>query len=203
MLVCLTAAPAAAHPHAWIDIAVQVLFDKDGRISGLREIWLFDEYYTAFAMEEFVGKKKRVPTQADVDVFVRRAVGNLKEYAYFTEVRSGDAPVALGTVTKVSGELRLSRLVMTFVVPLQAPFDVSEAPLTYAVFDPSYYIEMLHIENENAIRLDNAPKGCRFHKAKPNPTFEAYSLAAAADTTAEPSESLGALFAERVTIECP
>ena len=203
VLLCLAAVPAGAHPHAWIDVAVQVLFDRNQRISGLREIWLFDEYYTAFAMEEFAARGKAGPTQADVNTFVQKVIANLKEYSYFTEVKSGDTPVALGTVTEMSGELRLSRLVMTFVAPLQIPFDASDAPLTYAVFDPSYYIEMLHIEDKNAIRLDGAPDGCVFDKAKPNPTFEAYSLAIAADMADKPSESLGALFAERVTIRCP
>ena len=161
------------------------------------------EYYTAFAMEKFAGKGKSGPTQQDVDSFVAKAIDNLKEYSCFTEVKSKDTPVALGTVTDVSGKLLLSRLTMTFTAPLQAPFDASKSPLTYAVFDPSYYIEMLHVEGKDGIRMENAPAGCRFHKAKPNPSFEAYALAAVADMADEPSKGLGSLFAERVTIRCP
>jgi len=184
-------------------MSIQVLFDAQGRVSGLRETWLFDEYYTAFAMEEFAEKGKPGPTQADIDGFVRRAIENLKEYSYFTDVKSEDTPIALGTVTEMSGGLaEASRLWMTFLVPLKTPFDASKKPLTYGVYDPSYYIEMLHVEGENGVRFKDAPDGCQFRKIQPNPTFEAYALAAAADMADTPSETLGALFAERVTIQC-
>src|SRR3546814_16782979 len=51
LLGAFPAWPATAHPHAWIDVTVQVLFDGSGRVTGLREHWLFDESYTVFAME--------------------------------------------------------------------------------------------------------------------------------------------------------
>ena len=65
---------ADAHPHAWIDVRVTVLFDGDGAITGLRQSWLFDEFYTAFATEGLDGDgdarpppasgTRRRPTQA-------------------------------------------------------------------------------------------------------------------------------------------
>ncbi|MBM3523971.1 MAG: DUF1007 family protein, partial [Alphaproteobacteria bacterium] len=36
-------APVAAwaHPHSWIDIEVEVLFDGEGRVRALRQDWIF------------------------------------------------------------------------------------------------------------------------------------------------------------------
>ena len=53
--------PAHAHPHAWIDVKLEILFDTAGNIMGLRETWLFDEFYTEFALQDFgVGKDGKV-----------------------------------------------------------------------------------------------------------------------------------------------
>ena len=43
------AKPSNAHPHAWIDLWIEVVFDSTGAITGLRETWLFDDFYSVYA----------------------------------------------------------------------------------------------------------------------------------------------------------
>ncbi len=49
----LAFAPAAAlaHPHEWVDVASEVLFDAHGRIAAIRHHWRFDEAFSAFALQ--------------------------------------------------------------------------------------------------------------------------------------------------------
>ena len=42
-------ASAQAHPHVRIDVKVEAVFNDSGEVVGLRELWIFDELYTAFA----------------------------------------------------------------------------------------------------------------------------------------------------------
>lgn len=79
----VSAKHAEAHPHAWIDVAVRVVFDSSGNAIGLRQIWLFDELYTAFAMEG-LAKKGSKPMQADIDALMHRNMKNLADFSYFT-----------------------------------------------------------------------------------------------------------------------
>ena len=58
---------ARAHPHAWIDVKVKVLFDEKGRIYGLEETWVFDPLYTAFALDDRKRGKDKTPDQATID----------------------------------------------------------------------------------------------------------------------------------------
>jgi len=198
----LAAAPiqiAKAHPHGWIEITVEVLFDEIGRVTGLRENWLFDEAYTAFAVEELGGS----PSQQDIDALLGGIIRNLEEYAYFTKVKYNGEEVAFAPVTEASSALRGQRLDMTFLLRFEAPLDLKGSRLLYAIFDPTYYIEILHSESEDAVRLEAAPAGCTHHMIEPNPAMEAVALAAALDRTQTAGDGLGSLFAEWVEIECP
>ena len=100
----------------------------------------------------------------------------------------------------------------TVAAPVEAPREVThkiEAPvaptgggITYSIYDPTYYIDLLHARDPGAIRLADAPAACRQRLVAPNPSFEAVSLAAAADRTQSLGEGIGALFAESVVIAC-
>ncbi|MBO6784440.1 MAG: DUF1007 family protein, partial [Alphaproteobacteria bacterium] len=48
LFVAGAAQPAHAHPHVWIDLRSQLVFDGDGRMQGLEIDWTFDELYSAF-----------------------------------------------------------------------------------------------------------------------------------------------------------
>lgn len=193
----------SAHPHAWIDVTVGVLFDESGAVGGIRETWLFDDYYTAFVLAELSAGEGGMPAQADIDALMRENMKNLKEYDYFTKIHRGDDTVAFAPVTEMSSTLEGSRLSMTFVIPFESKADPTGSGLTYSIYDPTYYIEMLHAEVERPIRLENAPAGCTYRLIDPIPTMEALSLASALDRSQTAEDGFGAQFAERAEIRCP
>ena len=45
------AQPAMAHPHVWTVIRNTVVAGPDGKITGLKVDWTFDETYSGFALE--------------------------------------------------------------------------------------------------------------------------------------------------------
>ena len=74
----LAAAPARAHPHAWIDLKTTVLFDDQGRVTGLRQRWVFDEVYSMFAIDGFDNDGDGQP---DDEMLWKLAVVNLESLA--------------------------------------------------------------------------------------------------------------------------
>jgi len=194
--------PLNAHPHAWIDIKVDVLFDEQGKATGLREHWLFDEFYTAFALEGLGVGNSQEPSQEMLDEIVRLNVTNLAEYDYFTSVLFGEDSVDFAVAAELAATVEEQRLIMSFVVPFEQALDLTELSLTYSVYDPTYYIEMLHADVDDPINLEAAPDSCSFEVLAPNPSFEAVSLAAALDRDQSAGDGLGALFAEQVIVQC-
>ncbi len=91
---------------------------------------------------------------------------------------------------------------MSFVVPLSTPATLGEASLTYAVYDPTYYVELLHAESDDAIRLEGAPADCAYTLIPPDPDPEMVTFAAGLGQTESAGDGLGILFAERVSLQC-
>ncbi|EPY02391.1 hypothetical protein K678_05908 [Magnetospirillum fulvum MGU-K5] len=185
---------ASAHPHAWIDMSVEVLFDMSGKVTALKQSWLFDEFYTADTVQK--------GEQAKMDLLTTRILGNLKDWGYFTQVQAGSRSIGFMRPTEHSARMEKHRLRMTFVLPLAEAVSPTDVPLTYWVFDPTYYIEMLHAESKDAIRLTGAPPSCRFTLIQPAPDPKAVAKAAALDRTQSGGDGLGKQFAEKVEIRC-
>ena len=140
------ASPAWAHPHAWIDLRSTVVLDSAGRVTAIEQEWLIDQFYTIFLTEELSGA---LGTRAEALAALSRShLQNLRAYDYFTEVRAGGAKISLRTVSEFESELREGRLWMRFVVPLATTVDPARQAFTFAVFDPTYYIEILHSEGD-------------------------------------------------------
>ena len=45
------ASPALAHPHVWVTAKAEVVFAPDGKVTGVRHHWTFDEAYTAYVTQ--------------------------------------------------------------------------------------------------------------------------------------------------------
>ncbi len=202
LMFCFAAGslPARAHPHAWIDLRSTVVLDAAGRVTAIEQQWLFDQFYTVFATEGLSGATG-IRAEA-LTALARSNLQNLRSYDYFTEVRAGGAKVALGTVSEFESELREGRLWMRFVVPLATPVDPTRRALAFAVFDPTYYIEILHLQGDMVAFRGPGTGGCSGNIVPPNPTIEAVSLARAMDRDATPDATLGSVFAERVEVTC-
>ena len=102
----------------------------------------------------------------------------------------------------MSSRLSGNRLKMSFYLSFKESIDPREWPLKYAIYDPTYYIEMLHVETDDAIRLADAPTDCTHRLIEPAPSMENVMLAQALDRTQTAGDGLGALFAETVEIRC-
>jgi ABC-type uncharacterized transport system substrate-binding protein len=191
--------PAAAHPHAWIDVESTVLLDGKGRIVAIEQQWLFDEFYTLFSLDTL---KPTGDTDPRLTELARVNLGNLRDYDYFLEVRAGEGRVPLATVTEFDTALRKGRLWLRFVVPLDRGVDPKKEAVSFSVFDPTYYIEMRHSKGAVIAFRGAGAKTCSGRIIPPNPPTEAVALAAALDRNAQADNTLGALFAERVAVTC-
>lgn len=201
-LLALGPAPSNAHPHAWIDVKVKVLFDEKGRVYGLEETWIFDPLYTAFAFDGVKRDKGKPPPQDVVDAIGNENLKNIKDYDYLTLVERNGAKVAFAGTRDLRNSFEKDRLRMTFKLLLETPLDPTVTPVEYRIFDPTYYIEMLHAESADAVELAGAGEDCKHTLTPANPNPEAVALAASLDKTQTAGDGLGKLFAERVTIRC-
>lgn len=195
LALLLGPAAAQAHPHAWVEIETVVQADASGAIAGLRVAWTFDPLYSAYAISGFG------TSQDGLDALATETIANLVDYAYFAEVWNDDAPVAFAPVTDyattfIDGQWRLE-----FVLPFAAPHDPGDLPIRYAIYDPTYFVEIRHAAGDGAVAFD-AGLNCRYALTPPNPSPEMTALAAALDRGRRAEGPIGRAFAEQATIRC-
>lgn len=192
---------AIAHPHNWIDLRVEVRFDKDGRVVGLFHKWLFDDIYSVTITEGMDGDGDGTPDQTRLDELHKSVVSNLKEYNYFTHVEQGGIGVTFGPVSQGAMTMFGNRLEFSFYLPFATTIDPKRSPLNYRVFDPSYYIEMLHAESKDAVVLRDAPNGCNYRLQQPKPDPKKIAYAASLPPGADGGD-LGRFFTEKIVVKC-
>ncbi|MEX0582995.1 MAG: DUF1007 family protein [Sneathiella sp.] len=195
--------PALAHPHVWTDITIKILFDDTGKVTGLHQTWLFDDYYTAYAVEGTDLDGDGSPDPEKLEEIMGVNMAHLKEYGYFTEAKFKDKVLTLKPVTDMSTRMLDERLEMSFATPFEEPVSVAGNSFSYAIFDPTYYVEMLHAETETPVTLSGAPDGCTYKLIPPNPDPNAVAQAAMLDASMRGETGLGSFFAERVNLTCP
>src|SRR5690606_28911769 len=44
----IASAPAQAHPHVWVTMQSTILYGTDGKVTGVRHAWSFDDMFSAF-----------------------------------------------------------------------------------------------------------------------------------------------------------
>jgi len=194
--------PASAHPHAWIDRRTEIVFGESGAVDGLRQTWTFDEYYTIYALDGLDEDQDGVIEKEVLDGLLKQIMGKLGPYRFFTDAKVAGETAEIGLHPERSHGYEDGRFIISFEVTFPNPIAVAETPLVYGVFDPTYYIEILHEKGDEAVQLVNAPAECHSTLVKPEPSFEMMTLAASADVDVTANDTLGAAFAERVTIAC-
>jgi ABC-type uncharacterized transport system substrate-binding protein len=138
--MALPAAPAAAHPHVFIEHTVTLVM-KDGSPDALRFSWVFDDMFSATLRSTFVKGKPDKLSKETVAEIEKRAFANLATYGYFIDLKINDEPVKVSAVKGFDVMFANGRAVYQFVVPLQASKAQAKNAIQIAVFDPEYYID--------------------------------------------------------------
>ena len=200
LMITMASTGAVGHPHAWIDFWTEPVVDDAGVITGLRQHWRFDVYYTLFIVESLHAEARAVEDAALMDV-AQASLTNLHPFDYFTEVSQGDLEVGFETATGLETGLDGEALWMTFTVPFEQSLSPADGPIRYRVYDPEFYVEMRHIEDE-PIHLSGELSECRTTIVDGEPSVEQTLFAASLDIGVAPGFNLGEVFAQTATLDC-
>ena len=202
-LALLAPVAASAHPHVWVEARAQVLFDKAGDVSGIRNDWVFDEMYSAFAVQG-LEKGDKLATTKDLASLAKTNVDSLAEYDYFTYAKTGGHQLVFGKPIDYFLEERPDkRVVLHFTLPLATPTKTGRA-LSFQIYDPTYFVDF-ELAAKDPVQLAGAPAGCSDTVLGANPLVVAdgQKVAKAFDTGLTPSDDFALKMAGRVIVACP
>jgi len=198
-----TAGGAQAHPHVWIDMRTATLLDPQGRISGVRVEWLFDQFYSAYAEEDLDTDRNGKITEAEANRWAANALGNIAKVGYFAEFLVDGRSSAPASADTPLGRWRGGRVWMSFVIRPQAPVDPRAATFGYLSYDPEFYIDIRHPEKGVTATVEGPDHDrCTATVGRSDPSPEVIASAAALDRDATAPSGLGRLFADYVKVTC-
>ncbi len=192
--------PATAHPHVWVTAASELIYDADGSVTAIRHAWAFDDMFSTYALQGIVTRKKGVYTREELAPLAQTNVESLGAYDFFTFARvEGKKEPFLAPVDYFL-DYRDAALVLHFTLPFKTPIRTKE--LAVEIFDPSYFVDFA-LQKQNPIRLVGAPATCKIAIQRPDDgAAGAQKLGEAAFLNGS-NNRYGAMFANKITVECP
>jgi ABC-type uncharacterized transport system substrate-binding protein len=196
---------AEAHPHVWVTMTEEVLYAPDGTVTGVRHAWVFDDMYSAFAIQGLDSKTPGVFTRAELKPLAQINVESLKEYAYFTYAKVDGKRQKDAFLDPVDYFLdydpKQALLTLHFTLPFKAP--VKAKALELEVYDPEFFIDF-GFADKDPVRLVSAPAACQAAVEKPHDANFPITLRLnQAFQTSEANIGMGANFANRIWVKCP
>lgn len=200
----MAASAVQAHPHVWIVAKSELVYASDGSITGVRHAWTFDDMFSTYALQGIETKTKGVYTREELAPLAQTNVESLKEYSFFTFAKAG----ATGSQKKEKFndpidyylEYKDAALTLHFTLPFKTPFKTPA--LALEVFDPAYFINFALNEKE-PVKLVGAPASCKMTIQRPNDgSAPAQKLNEETFLNGDNS-NYGAMFANKITVDCP
>jgi ABC-type uncharacterized transport system substrate-binding protein len=194
--------PATAHPHVWVTMKSEVLYAPDGKVTGVRHAWSFDDMFSAFATQGLDAKEKGKFSREELAPLAKVNIESLKEYDYFTYARVDGVKVPMMDPTD-DYWLDYTDQVLTlhFTVPFKTPVKAKE--LDIDIYDPTIFVDFAFAK-EKPVQLVGAPQ-CKLDVALPREMTFAEGKALSNIPADQPNTSMawGAQFANKILVHCP
>ncbi len=200
-LAMALASPAAAHPHVWVTAKAEIVFAPDGRVTGVRHHWVFDEAYTAYVTQGLDKDGDSKLTPEELQGLADENAASLNEFDYFTVLKARGKPQAFDAPREARMSMDKTQVAMSFLLPLKAPVAPSGA-VSIEIEDPTFFVYFSLTEGQAAVSLANAPQGCVTSIAKAKP-LDATMQQILQDEGAIQTQDIGIEYSNRAIIACP
>ena len=199
-LLAVWASPAIAHPHVWVTAASELIYGPNGSVTAIRHAWTFDDMFSTYALQGIVTKKKGNYTREELAPRAQTNVDSLKEYGFFTYAKVDGKKEPFLAPIDYFLDYQNATLVLHFTLPFKTPIHTKQ--LVVEIFDPSYFVDFA-LQKQDPFRLVGAPASCSTTIQRPNDGTAAAQKLGEANFLNGNNSNYGAMFANRITVDCP
>ena len=200
LLYVFFATSAQAHPHVWVTMKTELVYAPDGKITGVRQAWSFDDMYSSFALQGLGSGGVGDYTREELAPLAKENVGSLKEHDYFINVFADGAKVPLDDPqSDYWFELKDEFLTLHFMLPFNTP--VRAKQLRIEIYDLSGFIAFA-FDKRTPVRLVGAPQ-CKLNFAMPGEMDVIENKALGQIPARSKAMAWGEQFANKILMNCP
>lgn len=196
---------AWAHPHVFVDASAGLVFDAEGRLSGLRIVWLYDAFSTLnlYVQLDLDTDGDGALDESDLAKIAEGETDWAPDYPGDTYLFQDAAPVALGHPEHGAARMIGDRVEVSFDLPLAEPLPVAGHVTSLKLYDPAYFYAY---SLQQVLDPTNLPAGCRprLIPFQPSAVDEAtrQQLAALSIEQLPDNPEIGARFADELRLAC-
>ena len=203
--LALAGTAASAHPHVWVTMKSELVYAPDGSVTGVRHAWTFDDMFSVFATQGIEAKKKGEFTREELAPLAEVNDTSLKEYDFFTQATADGKKVEFSEPPAgyyLDFNKKDTVLTLHFTLPLKTP--VKAKDLSLEIYDREFFVDFSFKEKDPA-KLVGAPAQCKLTVGKPQEMGAALSqrLSQLGPDQRDPSLTIGAEFANKLSVKCP
>ena len=159
---------ALAHPHVLIDARTELLFNAQGQLTGITNIWDFDDAFSAFAIQGYDRKGDGKPTREELQPLAKVNLSSLADYGYFTQVTLAGVKIPFGAPRDYFDIFEHEKLTLHFTLPLALPLDVRGKVVEVDVYDPAYFAAITFAKDD-PVELRSGGETCSAAIHRPEP----------------------------------
>jgi ABC-type uncharacterized transport system substrate-binding protein len=194
---------ALAHPHVWVSAKAEIVYDQDGKVTGIRHAWTFDKSYSAYVTQGLDKDGDGKLTPEELQDLAKENTESLVEFDYFTVLKANGKKQDFGAPHDYRMIFADEAATLSYILPLRAPAAAKTAVLE--VYDPTFFVSFTLADGNDAVKVASAPQGCAINISRPKPTDTAQqpTMSEAFFETLTASSSFGVQYANRAIIACP
>lgn len=144
LLKCMSLLPAAAaaHPHVYMDAALVLRYDPQGRLEVVEVEWAYDELYSLLILEDHGLDPDGDGMLTDAELAVLQGFDGEWEPGFDGRLylTHRGQRIAMQDPRDFTAEYRGGRLISRHLHPLEQP-EGAGSPLQIQVYDPEFYVD--------------------------------------------------------------
>lgn len=200
LLALAFAVPAAhAHPHVYVTMKSEIVYDAEGRMTGIRHHWTFDDMFSSYATQGLESKEKGVFTREELQSLAEVNVTSLKDFDFFTQGKLNGKTAEFQLPVDYFLDMTDQLLTLHFTLPLKKPAATKDVDIE--IYDPLFFVAF-EFSDKEPITLKGAPGSCKLTTVKLGDQTQSKSLSESIFARPDPNNPFGAQFANKIGVKC-
>lgn len=195
---------AAAHPHVFVDGRVDFVMGAENTLEALRVTWRYDAFETLYILSSH---GLELNENGELDETTQQTLVGLRsrfpaDFDGSAHLSVNDASVPLQWPIEFDAHMIGDRLEVTFMRRLEMPLDVTQGSIEVAFYESTYFFAFSVTDEPQVL----GPETCSTRVAPFKADQEDATLMATLNKLSKEEtsgiENVGALFADRIVLEC-
>ncbi len=197
-------AQALAHPHIFAEARLEVVSDDTGHISQLRNVWRFDELFSASVLLDFDKNSNATLDPDELAEVGQTVLDSLSEYNYYTTIYDNGKLMKVSKPDAIHADFKDNQLLLIFAVKPAEAMPL-KGTMSFGIYDPTLYTAIDFPSDGDLAVVGNKLEACKHKVVRPDPDeviSQNQSSLTDAFFTDPTGTDMSKLFATRIEFTC-